>query len=255
MDLQPIKDAIFEAGKVILGADPTKGIITKNEGRLNFVTATDLAVEKILKDAIQKNFPSHAILSEETKSDIKDPLSVDHLWVMDPIDGTTNFRYERDYSGISVAYVEKGKVQVGMVLNPFRNEFFHAQKGQGAFVGDKTLHVSTQLEINKATVYTDDTYDPTGLRLTLEALLRLPQVPWLLLRGSAVLEFCDIAAGRADIYFHRSLKPWDNAAGFLFIEEAGGIITNHKGERVNFTSDQVVAGNPKLVEKFVKAIA
>jgi len=255
MNLDPIKVAIFKAGKVILNADPTKGVVTKDEGRLNFVTATDLAVEKILKDAIQKNFPGHLILSEETKSDIKDPLSVDHLWVMDPIDGTTNFRYERDYSGISVAYVEKGEVQAGLVLNPFRNEFFHAQKGLGAFVGDKRLHVSSQLDINKATIYSDDTYDPAGLRLTLEALLRLPQVPWLLLRGSAVLEFCDVAAGRADLYFHRYLKPWDNAAGFLIVEEAGGIITNHKGERVDFTSDQVIAGNPELVEKFVKAIA
>jgi myo-inositol-1(or 4)-monophosphatase len=255
MNLKPIEDAIFEAGEVVRNADPTKGIVTKDEGRLNFVTATDLAVEKILKEAIQKNFPSHLILSEETKSDIKDPLLIDHLWVMDPIDGTTNFRYDRDYSGISMAYVGKGEVQVGMVLNPFRNEFFHAEKGKGSFVGDKKLHVSSQLEITKATVYTDDTYDPAGLRLTLEALLRLPQVPWLLLRGSAVLEFCDIAAGRADIYFHRHLKPWDNAAGFLMVEEAGGVITNHKGDRVDFTSEQVVAGNPELVEKFVKAIA
>jgi myo-inositol-1(or 4)-monophosphatase len=174
---------------------------------------------------------------------------------MDPIDGTVNFRYERDYSGISVAYVENGKVQVGMVLNPFRNEFFHAERGQGAFVGDKKLHVSNQSEITKATVYTDDTYNPAGLRLTLEALLRLPQVPWLLLRGSAVLEFCDIAAGRADLYFHRNLKPWDNAAGFLIVEEAGGVITDHSGKKVNFMSDQVIAGNPKLVEKFAKAIA
>jgi myo-inositol-1(or 4)-monophosphatase len=255
MNLQPIRDAIFEAGKVILSADPTKGIVTKDEGRLNFVTATDLAVEKILKDAIQKKFPGHIILSEETKSDIKDPLSVDHLWIMDPIDGTTNFRYQRDYSGISVAYVEKGEAQAGMILNPFRNEFFHAKKGKGAFVDDKKLHVSNQSKITKATVYTDDTYDPIGLRLTLEALLRLPQVPWLLLRGSAVLALCDVAAGRADLYFHRHLKPWDNAAGFLIIEEAGGIITNHKGDRVDFTSDQVVAGNSELVEKFVKAIA
>jgi myo-inositol-1(or 4)-monophosphatase len=255
MNIQPIREAIFEAGKAVRNANPTKGIVAKDEGGMNFLTATDLAVETILKKAIQENFPGHAILSEETKSDIKDPLSVDHLWIMDPIDGTVNFRYERGFSGISLAYVERGEAQVGMILNPFRNEFFHAEKGKGAFVDERRIHVADQSDIAKGTVYIDNNYDSKGIRLTLEALLKLPQIPWLVLMGSAVLALCDVAAGRGDLYFNRKLKPWDNAAGFLIVQEAGGVTLNFKGEKVNFTSEQVIAGNSELAEKFVRTIA
>jgi myo-inositol-1(or 4)-monophosphatase len=254
MNIQPIKDAIFAAGKVVRNANPTKGIMQKSGGYLDFVTGADLEVEKILKTAIQKNFPSHEILSEETTSDIKDPLSVDHLWVMDPIDGTVNFRYERNYSAISVAYVEKGEVQAGMVLNPFRNEFFHAEKEKGSFVDERKIHVSDQLDINKSTLYMDNNYNPKNTRITLEMLLNLPQLPWILLEGSAILSLCDVAAGRGDLYFNRKLKPWDNAAAFIIIEEAGGTILNLKGEKINFMSEEVIAGNPDLVQNFVKAI-
>ena len=149
MNFDVIKQAVLDAGRAVLKAKPTEGIVVK-EGRSNFVTGADLESERILKEAIQTNFPGHSILSEETESDLQNILAIDSLWVIDPIDGTNNFRYERDYSGISVGYVKKGQVQMGMIFNPFRNELFHAVKGKGAFVNDKKIYVGDRKALSDA---------------------------------------------------------------------------------------------------------
>ena len=252
MNFDVIKKAVLDAGEAVLKARPTDGIIAKDEGRLNFVTGADLESEKILKEAIEKNFPDHSILSEETKSNLGDLLSVDYLWVIDPVDGTSNFRYERDYSGISVGLVEKGEPRLGLIYNPFRDEFFYAEKGMGAFLNGKTIHVDNKTDLAKATVMSDNSYDPNETKSNLEILLKLNPTPWVLIRGSAVLAYSDIAAGRADIYAHQFLKPWDNAAGFVIAKEAGAVIKGLKGEDVNFTASSLVVGNETLVEQFLK---
>lgn len=250
---EPIKTAILKAGEFVRKASPTEGIVVK-EGRLNFVTAADLESERILKEAIQKNFPGHSILSEETESDIKDILAVEYLWVMDPIDGTSNFRYQRGYSGISVGYVEKGESQFGLIYDPFRNELFQAEKGKGAFLNGNRIHVDNKTDLAKTTIMTDNSYDPAGIKSNLEMLLKINPTPWVLIRGSAVLAFCDIASGRADVYAHQFLKPWDNAAGFVIAKEAGATIKGLKGEDVDFTVSSLVIGNEILVEQFLEQI-
>lgn len=253
MNAEVIRESVLRAGEAVLKARPTEGIITK-EGRGNYVTAADLASEKIIIGAIQKNFPDHSILSEETESHLGDLLLIDHLWVIDPIDGTSNFRYGRDYSGISVGYVEKGVPQVGFIYNPFRNEFFHAERGKGAFVNDRQIEVSAETDLAKATVITGNSYEPKITRSNLEMLLKIPQTPWVLIRGSAVLEYCDIAAGRADLFAHQAVKPWDNAAAFVILQEAGAVIKGLNGEDVNFTASSLVTGNKTLVDQFLEAI-
>lgn len=254
MNFDAIRKAVLEAGELVRKSIPTEGIVAK-EGRLNFVTAADLRSERILEGAIRKNFPEHSVLSEETESDLEDLSSVAYLWVIDPIDGTSNFRYQRNYSGISVGYVEKGEPQFGLIYDPFRNELFYAQKGKGAFLNGDPIHVDNKTDLAKATVMTDNSYDPNETKSNLEILLKLNPTPWVLIRGSAVLAYADIAAGRADVYAHQFLKPWDNAAGFLIAREAGAVIKNFKGKNVDFISPQVLVGNPSLVEQFIKAIA
>lgn len=254
MNIKVIREGILQAGEAVRKAKPTKGIVSKNEGRLNFVTAADLESERILKEAIQKAFPTHLILSEETESDIADIVAVEHLWVIDPIDGTSNFRYDRGYFGISVGYVEKGVPTAGMIYNPLADELFHSESGKGAFLNDRPIHVGNKTELSKATVYTDNSYDPDGKRSNLEMLLKLRPTPWILIRGSAVLAYCDIAAGRADIYAHQFLKPWDNAAGFVIAKEAGAVIKGMSGEDIDFLSPRAVVGNETLVNQFLRAI-
>ncbi len=175
------------------------------------------------------------------------------MWVIDPIDGTNNFRYQRNFSGISVGYVEKGVVKMGAIYNPFRNELYFAEKDQGAFLNDQKIAVGEQTELSKSVVATGNSYDPAGTRQSLELLLKLNPTPWVLMRGSGVLEMCEVANGRMDLYFHTVHKPWDNAAAFLLIEEAGGVVKGFKGEDISFLSPKVIVGNSALVEQCVKA--
>lgn len=241
------------AGEVVRNTPPTDGVIHK-EGRANIVTVADLASEKKIMEAIKANYPNDTILSEETEADLGDILSLDSLWVIDPIDGTNNFRYQRNYSCVSIGYVEKGVIKAGVVYDPFRDELFYTEKGQGAYVNDRKIAVGTQTELGKVTVATDNSYDPIGTRRNLEMILRFNPMPWVLMKGSAVLTMCEVASGRIDLYLHTAVKPWDNAAAFLLIEEAGGIVRGLNGEKINFLSPNVVAGNQTLVEQCVNAL-
>lgn len=239
------------AGAIISSSHPQKGTTAK-EGRLNFVTAADLASEKAIIEHIKKAYPDDAILSEETNSKLEDPLSQPHLWVIDPIDGTNNFRRQRDYSAISIGYVEKGEMTAGVIYNPFREELFTAEKGRGAFLNGNPIHVAEEKDLTKIEMATDNWYDPAGTRDNLNLVLKLEKIPFMFMKGSAVLVLAEIASGRMDLYVHNFLKPWDNAAGFLLVREAGGVVKDLKGNDVSFLSPQAVAGNATIVEQFIQ---
>lgn len=248
-----LQQAAIQAGKAILSITKRGEIITK-EGRGNFVTAADLASEKIIKELIQKNFPKDQILSEETTSDISDVLKVDRLWVIDPLDGTRNFRNNMQYSSVSVAYVEKGQMMFGAVYNPYTEELFSAEKGKGARVNGEKLHVGSVQRLSDAIVITDNSYKPEEIQRNLEMVLAIKPTPWTLMKGSACLEMCEVAAGRADLFFQTSLHLWDNAASFLILEESGAVITDLQGNNISFLSPQIIAGNSLLVKQFITAI-
>lgn len=247
------KEAAKIAGDIIKSSHPQKGSTAK-EGRLNFVTAADLACEKTIIELIEKNYPQDTILSEETHATLANPLSVPHLWVIDPIDGTNNFRRQRDYSAVSIGYVEKGEMVAGVIYNPFRDELFTAEKRQGAFLNDKSIHVANETDLKKTEIATDNWYDPKGTRQNLELILKLEEIPFMFMKGSGVLALAEIACGRTDLYIHNFLKPWDNAAGFLLVREAGGVVKDLKGNDVSFMSPQAVAGNTTLVEQFIREV-
>lgn len=248
-----LKQAVLKAGEEVKRADSSKGVIEK-EGRGNFVTNADLASEKIIIEIIKNQFPNDPILSEESAPTIKNPLLIQRLWVIDPIDGTNNFHYQRNYSAISIGFIQKGIIQKGVVYDPFRNDLFFAEKGKGAFLNNQKIQVSGQADLEKGVIATDNSSDPEGTRKNLKLLLKISKTPWVLMRGSAVLIMCDVAAGRVDLYFHNFLKPWDNAAAFLIAEEAGAKVVNIKGEKTNFLSESVVVGNKALVNQFLKSI-
>jgi len=241
------------AGDIISSSHPQKGTTAK-EGRLNFVTAADLASEKAIIEHIKKAYPDDAIISEETNSKLDNPLSLPHLWVIDPIDGTNNFRRQRDYSAVSIGYIENGTMTAGVIYNPFRDELFTAEKGKGAFLNGNPIHIANETDLSKTEIATDNWYDPAGTRENLNLILKLEKVPFMFMKGSAVLVLAEIACGRMDLYVHNFLKPWDNAAGFLLVREAGGVVKDLKGNDVSFLSPQAVAGNAKLVEQFIQKV-
>lgn len=253
--LDVLIEAVKDGGKAAMSVVPNSGVISK-EGRANFVTAGDLASEKAVLEVIKSNFTEDVVLSEETESEFgrEELLSLDRLWVVDPIDGTNNFRNQRYYSCVSLGYVEKGVVKAGAVYDFYHDELFHAEKGKGAFLNGKLISVGEQEDLYQGTISTDNSYVSEETRNNLELLMKIDPVPFVLMKGSAALMLCDVAAGRTDLYFHTVLKPWDVAAGFLIVEEAGGVMRGLNGEDINFLSPTVVAGNERLVGQFVEKV-
>lgn len=243
-----VKKSAITIKKII----PSSGIVFK-EGRENFLTEADLLSQKIIIDAIKTQFPNEDILSEETESTFTSEqlLASEHLWVIDPIDGTNNFKNERNFSSISVGYVEKGKILAGVVYNFYTNELFYAYKGKGAYLNEKQIAVGTLKDVTKGVVSTETYYTSDVVRHNLEVFLKLNPTPYIMIRGCASLVICEIACGRTDLYFHTGLKPWDNAAAFLIAEESGAVIKGLDGKDVTFLSSSAVVGNAQVVAQFL----
>jgi myo-inositol-1(or 4)-monophosphatase len=244
--------AAVRAGGAAAGATlPAAGVAAK-EGRGNYVTDADAASERIILELIRAAFPADAILSEESRPDREDLLHLPRLWVVDPLDGTNNFRFGRPYWAVSVGYVEGGEPRAGAVYDPFRDELFFAESGRGASLNGSPIRVGDRKDLAAASVATDNCYDPAGTRRNLELCLRFEPAPWLLVRGSAVLGLCEVACGRTDLYFHTDLKPWDTAAAFLIVAEAGGRVVRLDGTPAGLLTASAVAGNADLVGQCVR---
>lgn len=243
----------LRAGELIKSADPNKDVLEKG-GRGNYVTGADLASEKLVMNAIRKAYPADGILSEETSADIGNVSLERGLWVIDPLDGTNNFRFSRNYSAVSIGYVEKGVVKLGVAYDPFRQELYYAEHKNGVTLNEKPIQVGSAATLEKATVATDNSYDHNSTRKNLETLLKIKKTPWTLMKGSAVLTLCDVATGRVDFYFHCRLNPWDIAAALLIVQEAGGQAIDFDGKEATFKSPGIAAGNFELVSEFRELI-
>ena len=220
-------------------------IISNKEGVNNLVTEADHAAEKAIIDVIQKNFPDHFILSEEA-GEIK--TSSEYKWIIDPIDGTVNFANGIPLCCVSVALEHNGSMISGAVYNPLMNEFFFAERGSGAFLNDKPIHVSTKSEVVKSCLVTGFPYtyldEPNGPLQVFEKLIR-QGIPVRRL-GSAAIDLCWVAAGRFDGFYEHKLAAWDSAAGFLIVEEAGGTVTDFKGDHYSPYQPHLLATNGKI---------
>lgn len=251
-----IETAARKAGDAICSIKPTTATLLEKEGSGNFVTLADKTSEAIIFSLIREHFPLHTVLSEETASTLTvEQLSqAENLWIIDPLDGTTNYQNSMQYSCVSIGYAQKGKLQHAVVYDPFRKNFYSAGRNDGAWHNNKKMRVREISTIDQSKIITANSYDPAITRKHLETILKTPNTPWVYIKGSAALEMCEIAGGQADIYFSFCSKPWDNAAAFLILEESGGICTDLTGKPVNFFSPTVVAGNKKTVTEFLRVI-
>jgi len=219
------------------------------KGEADLVTEVDLACENAVKNVILEKWPHHALLGEEGGVN----GSGDFLWIVDPLDGTTNYTHNYPHFCASVALQERGRVIVGAVYDPMRDELFTAKHGAGAFLNGKPIHPSNCSKLEQAMLVTGFPYD---LDRRMKAL---PQFGAMLQRvqairrdGSAALNLCYVAAGRFDGFWEISLHAWDIAAGRLIIEEAGGKITGMDGNPTSIYSEQIVASNCLLHDEIVK---
>ncbi|MFM1652266.1 inositol monophosphatase family protein [Brevibacillus sp. B_LB10_24] len=217
----------------------------------DLVTAVDREVERQVVQTILEHFPEHGILGEEStfKGRVED---YETLWVIDPIDGTTNFVHQQINFAVSIAVYQQGIGQVGVVYDPSRDELFYAVKDGGAFLGDRQLRLERQVKLEEALLCTSVFWNKRAEQMGIDQIVKklAGKVRGMRLLGSAALEMAYVAAGRLDGYVSLSLNPWDFGAGRIIVEEAGGIVNQMTGEPLPFDrKSSVMACNPTFYEE------
>lgn len=248
--IKKITEIVKEAGKIILSAHNQENTITAKEGKKNFVTKYDVAVQEFLFRELGKAFPDAQFIGEEGEND----FSTDSLrFIIDPIDGTTNFMQDYRCSCISVALCNGNDVIAGVVYNPYTNEIFSAEKGKGAYLNDDRISVSERPLSDGLALFGTSPYHPENTDETFALLRKVFDLSRDIRRsGSAAFDICTIACGRCEVFFEKGLQPWDIAAGTLILKEAGGIALNYDGTEISFsTPNDVVFANPKAYKEFI----
>lgn len=241
------------AGKFMLGA-ASDTQQTNKTNRKDFVTVADIKSQNIIVDELNMAFPGATVLSEEHPEAARAAMYEDDFtgFVIDPIDGTYNFKRDMRESAISIGYIEHGAAKVGVVYDPYKEELYEAVVGEGATRNGKPISVSAKADLEAASIATSNSYDDAAMARNLRRHLAIYELsgvmPWTNCPGSGVLILSYVACGRFDIYHHNGLKPWDNAAAFLLIREAGGVVHTLDGHEASFTSGTVLAGSPRLVK-------
>ena len=221
----------------------------------DFVTEVDRAAEEAIIQVLRDAYPTHAILAEES-GETGPEAETEYQWIIDPLDGTTNFIHGFPQYAISIALARRGVVEQAVVYDPNRNEMFTASKGAGAFLNDRRIRVSRRTRLNEALIGTGfpfrqfdhvDAYLAMFKELTQKtAGIRRP--------GAASLDLAYVAAGRFDGFWEMGLSPWDMAAGVLLIQEAGGLVSDLSGEANYLATGNLVAGSPKIFGQLLPII-
>ena len=244
----------ISAGKIILRYYENLDRIAINSKRANdWVSDVDLQVEQEIIHSLRRSYPEHAILSEESGQLAGD---AEHQWLIDPLDGTTNYLHGLPFFCISMAYLYRQRLEIGLVYDPLRDELFTASRGQGAQLNDRRIRVTPCSQLNGAVVATGIPPWIAGQQQSIMAMLNaIVQQGGVLRRyGSAALDLSYVAAGRLDGFWETHLNPWDVAAGTLLIQEAGGLVGDYQGGHSHLYQGQIVAANPKLFKLLLQTI-
>ncbi len=246
--------AARKAGDVIIRhIDRVHDLKVDTKSRNDFVTQVDTQAEQAILDVLRNKFPSHGILAEESGAHNDDS---DYLWIIDPLDGTTNFIHGFPQFAVSIALQHKGKLEQAVVYDPVSQELFTASRGQGAQLNNKRLRVTTQKSLQGALLGTGFPFrNPEHLDAYM-GMFRdfMPDTAGIRRPGSAALDLAYLAAGRLDGFWEIGLNKWDMAAGVLLIREAGGLVTDFAGGEDFLESGNIVAGTPKLVPVMLRTI-
>lgn len=250
-----ISPIIKKAGEIMLSAVGVKNFKEK-QGEVNYVTEYDEKVQAFLIAEIKKAYPNAFFIAEEKDND-SNALNGEFCFIIDPIDGTTNFIRDYKTSSISVGVFSRGEGVFGAIFNPYLNELFTAEKGNGAFLNDKKITVSCNDLHETIFAFGSSPYYKQELGgKTFEIAQKLFFACADIRRsGSAALDFCSVACGRTDLFFECRLSPWDFAAGSVIVKEAGGIISDLNGCELDFSKTQsILCGNQKTHKKALKIL-
>jgi len=249
--------AARRAGNVITrGARDLDLLTVTAKGPKDFVSEVDRAAEAAIVETIHSVYPEHAILAEEGTGRGRNP-DAEHLWIIDPLDGTTNFLHGFPQYCVSIALAHKGVVTQGVIFDPIRNDLFTATRGRGAFLNDRRIRVSRRAHLRDCLIGTgfpfrDGSYLDTYLQMM---KVMIQHTAGLRRPGAAALDLAYVAAGFYDGFFEIGLNAWDVAAGSLLVLEAGGLIGDFAGEGDYLHGGQVIAATPKVFAEIVQTLA
>ena len=248
------ENAARSAAKIIMrSTDHINTLEVTEKGRHDYVTEVDKLAEQEIIRLIQRAHPSHTIIAEESG---EHPGDADHVWIIDPLDGTTNFIHGFPHYSISIAYMNRGKIEAGVIFDPIRDEMFSAARGKGARMNDKRLRVSPQKKLDHALLGTGfpfkEKHHFKPYFRTFEAVF--PNAAGVRRAGSAALDLAYVAAGRLDGFWEIKLNKWDMAAGVLLILEAGGLVGDFYGGETYLENGNIIAGNPKIFKQLLQLI-
>jgi myo-inositol-1(or 4)-monophosphatase len=256
MNLEAVKRvavaAAYKGARVIM---PLYGRLSKinKKGAIDLVTEADTGSEKIIIETIRKKFPDHSILAEESGLDKGNSES---KWIIDPLDGTTNFTHKLGLFAISIAFASKGQIVVGVVLNPLAGELFTAIKDSGAALNGRPINVSSVHKVSESLLVTGFPYNHQeifqALMTRFAGCLRASQGVRRL--GSAALDLCFVACGRFEGFWEQNLNPWDTAAGTLIAQEAGAVITDFSNRPFDINSKEILATNGNIHEAMLSLL-
>jgi myo-inositol-1(or 4)-monophosphatase len=245
-----------DAGRILV--DRLGRALVSNKGDIDLVTEADLASEKLIIERIRSHYPRHAILAEEsgaTEGVTVAPGRSEWKWIVDPLDGTTNYAHGYPCFCVSIALAGSGGIEIGVVYDPLRDEMFAAERGRGASLNKRQIRVSAVEDLNRAMLCTGFPYDVrerpnfarhfTNFTMQAQAVRR---------DGSAALDLAYVACGRFDGFWEDGLNPWDVAAGVLLISEAGGRVTDFLGAPLDVYTPKVVASNGRVHESMIRTL-
>ncbi len=254
--LEKLIESILEAGEILRkGYESVKEV--RHKGTVDLVTQYDVMVEEFLKERLFRHFPEYTLIGEESSKESKRASKAIYI---DPIDGTTNFVHKIPFCAVSVGIWDDGVPVMGVVYNPILNELFHSKKGEGAFLNRKRIDVTDTGELQNSLLATGFPYTKVEMgkdfRWVLDTMENLLPVTQDIRRlGSAAIDLAYVANGTFDAFYECNLKPWDVAAGVLLVEEAGGRVSNHRGEPYNLGDPVIVATNGKNHDALIEKMA
>lgn len=249
--------AARSAGEIIIRASENADRMSiENKGKNDFVTEIDRAAEAEIISQLQKAYPQHSFVGEES-GEIRGE-DKEYTWVIDPLDGTTNFIYGIPHYAISIACLKNGKIEHAVVLDPVRDEEFTASRGNGAQLNGRRIRVTNRKGLEGALVATGIPFDSRHgqhIDAYLESMKKICQVSSGIRRaGAASLDLAYVAAGRVDGFWEIGLQKWDIAAGALLVQEAGGLISDFNGEFNYLENGNVVCGNAKVFKALLQVV-
>ncbi len=252
MNLKSVKRvgiaAAYKGGEV-LKANFGKKCKVQKKGAKDLVTESDTESERLIIETIRKVFPSHGILAEESGSSNN---GAECIWIIDPLDGTTNFAHNLGLFAVSIAFSINGDIAAGIVLNPVTGELFTAVKGEGAELNGIPIHVSETTSLSDSLLVTGFPYNIKDIKSLQDRFFNCLKASQGIRRlGSAALDLCYVASGRFEGFWEENLKPWDTAAGFIIASEAGGKISDFSGNQYNIYKNEILATNGNIHKEMI----